>query len=220
MTDAPGPDPETAWRELPLFPLGMVQFPTLPLDLQIFEPRYLALLDDLELTEAREFGVVAIRSGHEVGADNLHRIAEAGCAVRVSSQRPTAGRVLLQARGTWRFDSIEVLESGKPYLMARVRPMPPDPPPARDDGARLRTALLAYAAAAGVELRTIPAEPEELAWWAAAGGPLTLDEQLAALQALPEERIQLLVRCLRREASLLLNTGSVPFRPDRRAQSN
>lgn len=57
-------------------------------------------------------------------------------------------------------------------------------------------------------------------WWTAAGGPLTLDEQLAILQASEQERIDLLARWLRREASLLLNTGSVPFRPDRRAQSN
>lgn len=220
MSDAPGHRSAPESRELPLFPLGVVQFPTMPLDLQIFEPRYLALLNDLGSTGLREFGIVAIRSGHEVGSDNLHRIAEAGCAVRIVNVRPTASRMLVQARGTWRFDSIEIIDSSKPYAMARVRPLPDDPAPADHDVDRLRSALLAYASAAQIELRTVPAEPDELVWWAAAGGPLTLDEQLAILQAPEQERIDLLARCLRREASLLLNTGSVPFRPDRRAQSN
>lgn len=220
MSDAPGHRSAPESRELPLFPLGVVQFPTMPLDLQIFEPRYLALLNDLGSTGLREFGIVAIRSGHEVGADNLHRIAEAGCAVKIIDVRPTADRVLVQVRGTWRFDSIEILDTPKPYAMAKVRRLPDHPPHVDHEVAPLRSALLAYASAAGVELHTIPAEPDELVWWTAAGGPLTLDEQLAILQASEQERIDLLARWLRREASLLLNTGSVPFRPDRRAQSN
>lgn len=56
---------------LPLFPLGTVLVPGLVLPLHIFEQRYrvlvealMALPDDAE----RQFGVVAIRSGHEVAA--------------------------------------------------------------------------------------------------------------------------------------------------------
>ncbi len=56
---------------LPLFPLGSVLVPGLVLPLHIFEQRYrvlvealMALPDDVE----RQFGVVAIRAGHEVAS--------------------------------------------------------------------------------------------------------------------------------------------------------
>jgi len=57
---------------LPLFPLGTVLFPGLVLPLHVFEPRYRDLVRDLlalPAGQAREFGVVAIQRGWEVGAE-------------------------------------------------------------------------------------------------------------------------------------------------------
>jgi len=51
--------------ELPLFPLQAVLFPGGRLTLKIFEARYLDLIGSC-LREQRPFGVVTLRSGHEV----------------------------------------------------------------------------------------------------------------------------------------------------------
>ena len=81
------------WRtvtttRLPLFPLNSVLFPGLVLPLNVFEPRYCALLRDLlALPEdaPRRFGVVAIRDGSEVAP----RVP--GAAGDRPGQDPTAG---------------------------------------------------------------------------------------------------------------------------------
>ena len=52
---------------IPMFPLGSVLLPAMPLQLRIFEPRYLKLLGDLVASDKPEFGVVLIERGQEVG---------------------------------------------------------------------------------------------------------------------------------------------------------
>ncbi|HEY7853518.1 MAG TPA: LON peptidase substrate-binding domain-containing protein [Aquiluna sp.] len=52
---------------MPIFPLGSVLMPAMPLNLRIFEERYLKLLGDLLGEETPEFGVVLIERGQEVG---------------------------------------------------------------------------------------------------------------------------------------------------------
>jgi Lon protease-like protein len=53
--------------EMPMFPLGTVLMPAMPLSLRIFEERYLKLTGDLIVQENPEFGVVLIERGPEVG---------------------------------------------------------------------------------------------------------------------------------------------------------
>ena len=52
---------------MPMFPLGSVLMPAMPLALRIFEQRYLKLLGDLVTSAEPEFGVVLIERGPEVG---------------------------------------------------------------------------------------------------------------------------------------------------------
>jgi len=58
---------------LPMFPLGNVLMPAMPLSLRIFEERYLKLLGDLIAEENPEFGVVLIERGPEVGGGEKRR---------------------------------------------------------------------------------------------------------------------------------------------------
>jgi Lon protease-like protein len=55
---------------MPMFPLGTVLLPAMPLSLRIFEERYLKLLGDLVTSENPEFGVVLIERGQEVGGSD------------------------------------------------------------------------------------------------------------------------------------------------------
>ena len=59
-------------NDLPLFPLKTVLFPGGPLQLRIFEPRYVDMVARC-LRGTNRFGVVAIRDGAEVGAQPVHR---------------------------------------------------------------------------------------------------------------------------------------------------
>ena len=51
----------------PMFPLGSVLLPGVPIPLRVFEPRYLTLVGRLldEQEAEPEFGVVLIERGHE-----------------------------------------------------------------------------------------------------------------------------------------------------------
>ena len=48
---------------MPMFPLGSLLMPAMPLNLRIFEERYLKLLGDLMGADKPEFGVVGIARG-------------------------------------------------------------------------------------------------------------------------------------------------------------
>ena len=52
--------------EVPLFPLGAVLFPHMRMSLHIFEARYRAMIRDCRAASTT-FGIVAIRTGFEVG---------------------------------------------------------------------------------------------------------------------------------------------------------
>ena len=63
----PGPGVGEQMAVMPMFPLVSVLMPAMPLNLRIFEERYLKLLGDLLGEETPEFGVVLIERGQEVG---------------------------------------------------------------------------------------------------------------------------------------------------------
>src|SRR5689334_6137633 len=91
---------------IPLFPLGTVLLPGAPLPLHIFEERYRRLVADLlDLPEdERHFGVIAIQSGREVGADGVKALHEVGCLAHVVATHPGAdGTYELETIGTRRF---------------------------------------------------------------------------------------------------------------------
>ncbi len=108
--------PET----IPVFPLpGALLLPRARLPLNIFEPRYLAMLDDTLRTQHRLIGMIqpAMLPEGRV-SPRLHRI---GCAGRVTALQETEdGRYLITLSGVSRFRMTEPQEGFSPYMRARV----------------------------------------------------------------------------------------------------
>lgn len=103
---------------LPIFPLGSVLLPGMPLHLQLFEPRYLTMLSDMESDE-RSFGVVLIERGFEVGGGD-QRFGSGTVAEIEQTRHGSHGRVRLTARGGRRFE-VEQWLPDDPYPRAEIR---------------------------------------------------------------------------------------------------
>lgn len=114
-------DQGTETMHLPLFPLNVVLFPGMMLPLNIFEPRYLEMVNYCVETKT-PFGVVLIRKGQEVGGGALpHGI---GSAARIMKTKQLADdRLHIVAVGTQRF-RIEELDHSRAYLSAEVSLLP------------------------------------------------------------------------------------------------
>ena len=112
---------------IPLFPLGTPLFPGVVLPLQIFEPRYRRLMQDLEAHpddgERRFFGVVAIRQGWEVEkVAPAEALYDVGCTARLQRVVPQAdGGFRVVTVGGDRFRILDVVVGDDPpYLQADV----------------------------------------------------------------------------------------------------
>ncbi|MDE2615222.1 MAG: LON peptidase substrate-binding domain-containing protein, partial [Burkholderiales bacterium] len=89
---------------MPLFPLQTVLFPGMRLLLKVFEARYLDLVSGC-LREQKPFGVLALRSGGEVGiASAAAEMEEVGVLARIDEVDGEASGILrLRCTGTLRF---------------------------------------------------------------------------------------------------------------------
>lgn len=103
---------------IPVFPLpGALLLPRARLPLHIFEPRYLAMLDDTLKTDHRLIGMV---SPYEVpgGEQRLHSI---GCAGRLTGFSETEdGRYMITLAGVSRFRIQSEITGFTPYRRCEV----------------------------------------------------------------------------------------------------
>jgi len=107
-------------QTIPVFPLPNVfLLPRARLPLNIFEPRYLAMLDDTLKSEHRLIGLVQPRmTPTDTGESQLHQI---GCAGRVTSfTETTDGRYKITLSGISRFRIVAQNSGHTPYIRADV----------------------------------------------------------------------------------------------------
>lgn len=102
----------TSPEQIAIFPLsGTVMFPACDLPLNIFEPRYLNMIEDA-LRADRLIGMV------QNGADGLEKIGGLG---RISQfSEADDGRYLIVLKGLKRFRILEEIDGQAPYKLARV----------------------------------------------------------------------------------------------------
>ena len=104
---------------LPLFPLpGALLLPGAELPLNIFEPRYVQMVEDA-LTQPRLIGM--IQPMQSLNGRSQRELAQVGSAGRISGfQETDDGRYLVVLKGVCRFRILEECETDALYRKARV----------------------------------------------------------------------------------------------------
>jgi len=106
---------------IPVFPLpGALLLPRGQMPLNIFEPRYLAMVDDSLRDGHRLIGMIQPDGSHPA-SENKPNLYKIGCVGRITQIAETGdGRYLLQLTGVARFRIEEELEVATAYRQCRV----------------------------------------------------------------------------------------------------
>jgi len=200
---------------LPLFPLATVLFPKMVLPLHIFEARYRTLLADRSDIDPI-FGVVAMRTGREVG--DHPEIYDVGAeASLLGARRYLDGRSDIVVRGGRRFRVLDQ-DWGAGYLTATVDFL--DGMNATVDAyvsghvsREVRQEFTAYletvesVTGMSVERPELSADALQLGNAICSMMPFDLSRRQWLLEARPRDLLPALLMMLRRERKLLMTTG-------------
>lgn len=116
MSNESVPPPMSA---LAMFPLGSVLFPHAYLPLRIFEPRYRTMIEDvIGDSGTREFGVVLIERGSEVGGGDVRHTVGTVARIVEAEPQPDGGWLVI-AVGVRRI-AVEQWLLDDPYPRAEV----------------------------------------------------------------------------------------------------
>src|ERR1700730_6346910 len=160
--------------QVPLFPLGAVLFPHMPMSLHIFEERYKTMMLDCQVASTT-FGIVAIRAGHEVGGGAVPYDVGTLAQLDEIEELPDGGYNLTVV-GASRFH-IDGYSRDRPYLVGSVHYLQ-DIPASGADTERLAAAVTTAFRGYASQLRGIgqedpveiglPTDPELLSYLVAA----------------------------------------------------
>ena len=174
--------------EMPIFPLGVVLFPGMPLPLHIFEPRYRLMIERC-LEGDGTFGVAQLVEGQEGSLGTVPAVV--GCAAEIIEVAPFAdGRLNVQTLGTRRFE-ITSLREQDDYLVGTCDWLEDEND---EDGLvrasmHVRTLLSRYFDSLALST-ALPAELGELD---VPQDPFALSMFIAAIMSIPNEQKQVLL---------------------------
>ncbi len=105
-------------KKIPVFPLSnFIFFPNTSAPLNIFEPRYIQMIDDSMKTN-RIIGMIQPKNSGDVKKPDLFRI---GCMGKITSFNETDdGRYIVILNGLIRFKVINEIKSDKSYRMCEI----------------------------------------------------------------------------------------------------
>jgi uncharacterized protein len=111
-------EPSDLPNTIPLFPLaGALLLPRTDLPLNIFEPRYLLMIEEAMKAE-RIIGIIQPQGSSDSSKAALEAV---GCAGRITSYSETDdGRLLVTITGVCRFAIVEELDAATPFRQASV----------------------------------------------------------------------------------------------------
>ncbi|MDF1633251.1 LON peptidase substrate-binding domain-containing protein [Mycoplana sp. MJR14] len=138
--------PEDLPGTIPVFPLtGALLLPGGQLPLNIFEPRYLSMFDDV-LAGSRLIGMVQPVFGDHIVSDpaaEAPALCQVGCLGRVTSFAETGdGRYITSLTGVCRYRLISEVRTGKAYRSFKIAPFISDLSGTDDERGVDREALL------------------------------------------------------------------------------
>lgn len=130
---------------IPVFPLpGALLLPRGQMPLNIFEPRYLAMIDDAMADRHRLIGMIQPDTAHP-GSEERPNLYKVGCVGRITQLAETGdGRYVLELTGVARFRIVDEPHVLTPYRQCRVdyHPFADDFEPRKGEDAVDREALL------------------------------------------------------------------------------
>ena len=106
-------------NQIPIFPLSnFIIFPKATVPLNIFEPRYIEMIDD-SMKSNKCIGM--IQPKNIVIRNNNPELHEVGCLGKITSFKETEdGRYLIELKGLIRFENIKELTTEKKYRILKV----------------------------------------------------------------------------------------------------
>ena len=105
-------------KTIPVFPLSnFIIFPHTTVPLNIFEPRYVEMIQDSMETN-KLIGLVQPKNNDDGSVPSLHKI---GCLGKITKFNDTSdGRYLIDLIGLTRFETIKEIKNDKPYRMFEI----------------------------------------------------------------------------------------------------
>ncbi len=106
-------------KKIAIFPLSnFIIFPKTTVPLNIFEPRYIDMIND-SMKSNKMIGM--IQPINSIGESNVPNLHEVGCLGKIISFKETDdGRYLIELKGLVRFETIKELKTDKKYRILEV----------------------------------------------------------------------------------------------------
>jgi Lon protease-like protein len=106
-------------KKLAVFPLSnFIIFPKTTVPLNIFEPRYIDMIND-SMKSSKTIGMIQPKTS--ASGNNVPELHEVGCLGKITSFKETEdGRYLIELKGLIRFENIKELTTEKKYRILNV----------------------------------------------------------------------------------------------------